>query len=53
MIRLLRESFAALSEDRPNNPVRTDSGAAVPAGVYFARIERNGEVRSEKMLLLR
>jgi flagellar hook assembly protein FlgD len=32
---------------------RTDSGAAVSSGVYFARIDQNGTARSKKMVLLK
>jgi flagellar hook assembly protein FlgD len=32
---------------------RADSGATVSSGVYFARIEHNGSVRTKKMVLLK
>lgn len=32
---------------------RSDTGAAVSSGVYFARIEHNGTVQSKKMVLLK
>ena len=32
---------------------RADSGAMVSSGIYFARIEHNGAVRSKKMVLLK
>jgi hypothetical protein len=32
---------------------RSDSGTAVSSGVYFARIEQAGAVKTKKMVLLK